>query len=100
MPKRLYRSDFEPVTGLVDELVEVVWEDITSISEGTYREIEKQPPILFTSWGLVLKDNPDKISLAGHVSNERPNPIYREALKIPRPVIRSIKILKEVRIID
>jgi hypothetical protein len=96
MSKRLHRIDLEPVTGLVDEIVEVVWEDITKIEEATSREIEKQPPIYFMSYGLVLKDDSKRLTLACHVSNEKPNPTYREALKIPRSVIRRIRILKEV----
>jgi len=94
MPRKK-RSDFEPVIGLIDEVVKVVWEDIMNIDEATYKEIEKQPPILFTSYGVVLKDDPQRLTLASHVSNEKPNPTYREAIKIPKSVIREIKVLSE-----
>ena len=94
MPRKKL-SDFEPVIGLVDKVVKVVWEDILNIEEATYKEIEKQPPLLFTSYGVVLKYEQKRLTLASHFSNERPNPTYREAVKIPKSVIREIRVLSE-----
>jgi len=87
------RSDFSPY---FQEVVKIVWEDPLHTCEITEKELDKEPDLTFTSWGLVIRDDGKRITLASTIGNEKRDKLLREVTRIPWTLVKSINYLEEV----
>jgi len=90
--RRKKKDDFELEGALVDEEVKVIWEDVSHFEDMTYDQIRKQKPLLYTSRGIVLEDGEKYLIVASTSGSDK---TYREATRIPYPLVRNIKKMKE-----
>ena len=85
------RSDFSPYTG---EVVRIIWQDPLHICETTEKEINQQPDLSFTSYGVVIRDDGKRLSLAATIGTEPKDKTLREVVRVPWSLIRSIDYLE------
>ena len=90
--RKLTKSDFSP---WMREIVEVLWEDPSSIGETSLAKLEKEPPMLLVSRGLVVQDDGKRLSIAFTCPVLPRDKQFREILRLPWAVIKDIKILEE-----
>jgi hypothetical protein len=81
------------------KIVEVIWLDTYHVSGGglTRKEVSELAPVPCLSYGRLLEETDDHITVASNVMEHRGDseqPEYREVTCIPRAVIQSIKELR------
>jgi len=92
--KQMTRKDFTP--SLVGEVVKITWEDCLNIEEIEEKKLDKEPPIIFSTYGEVIRDTEKHLTVAGTTAIEKRDKLLREVVRIPRSLVRSIQYLETV----
>lgn len=82
------------------KIVKVCWVDIVHSSEAEMTEAEalKQKPTMFTSHGLLLVDDKDKITIAcSDFVDENGENGYRDVISFPKACIIKVTSVVEVK---
>lgn len=95
--KHKTRQDFEPEGEFVGQVVKIESEDVLHTEEATERELDKEPNLTFTSYGLVIKETEKRLTLASTIGNEKRDKLLREVSRIPKTLIISTVKLEEVK---
>lgn len=81
----------------MNKLVKVRWIDATHIEDDiTEAELLKRKLAEFTTIGMVVVDNEERLTIAGTVCNDDGETVYRDSLILPRQYILEVKELREV----
>ena len=89
-PRKKTKADFNMWLGLI---VKIVWNDPLHCEEITEKELEKQPDIVFRSYGEIIGKTNRNITVANTIGNEPRDRTLREVTRIPTSLIRSIVLL-------
>jgi len=93
--KQKTRTDFTP--SYEGEVVKLTWEDAMHCEEITERQLTKEPDLTFTSYGLVIKDDSVRLTIASTVANEKRDRQLREVTRVSWSLVREIKILEATK---
>lgn len=91
-PRKKTKADFDLWRGLV---VKVIWTDPLHCEEITERELEKQPDMVFRSYGEIIGKTNRNITIANTLGNEPKDRTLREVTRIQLSLIKSITLLDE-----
>ena len=82
---------------LMNKLVNVRWVDATHIEDDMAEaKLIGQKPVEFTTVGMVVVDNEERLTIAGTVHHEEDETVYQDSLILPRQYILEVKELGEV----
>ena len=80
----------------MNSLVKVRWIDATHIEDDmTEAKLIGQKPIEFTTVGMIVVDNEERLTIAGTVGYDEET-VYRDNLILPRQYVLEVKELEEV----
>lgn len=92
--KKKTRADFE--VNYVGCEVRVNWTDVLHIEgDMTLREVKKEPPIVFESYGLVVDEDEKVLTVACTVGKDKKGSTLRDTIKFPKRYINKITIMEE-----
>ena len=81
----------------MNKVVRVRWLDATHIDDDmTEAKLAGQNPVEFTTVGMVVVDDGEKLTIAGTVGHDEGENVYRDSLILPRQYIIEIAELHEV----
>jgi hypothetical protein len=73
------------------DMVEVVWDDAASLTEGWTQDIEDEGPHLALSVGFLVRETKDHIVIAQDIDEEGH---HNGRSQIPRGMVKRLKVLK------
>lgn len=91
-PRKKTRVDFTLGYG---EPVMIIWQDPLYCEELKESELDKEPNILFCSYGEIIRDNDKNLTIASTVAIEKRDKMLRLVTRIPKVLIKSITYLDE-----
>lgn len=91
-PRKKTKADYDLWRDMV---VKVTWIDPLHCEEITEKELEKQPDMIFRSYGEIVGKTNRNITVANTIGNEPKDRTLREVTRIPLSLIKSITLLNE-----